>query len=74
MAYCILVPSVVSSWPLVLYDRVPHATQEQHDRSSVCRQQPTSSGTHHRHGSISSAAGSDLRLDASPQTNPSELQ
>jgi hypothetical protein len=78
---CILVLPYVSSWTSILSgftvqhrsylrpdDHVPCAMQEWHGGSSLCGRQPTSSMTHHSTGSISSAVGSALWLDACPHT------
>jgi hypothetical protein len=43
---CIPGPSGFSSRQSVPSDRVPYAVEEGHERSSVCRRRPTSSGSH----------------------------
>jgi hypothetical protein len=58
--------SVETSRPSVLYDSVPYAVQERHGGSSVCGRGPSSSGTHDRLESVSSAVGGALRLCRSP--------
>jgi hypothetical protein len=57
---------LVQSCPCLVPDNsVPYAVQEWHIRSSLHRRWPTSSGTHHCPGSISSAFGDALQLDVS---------
>jgi hypothetical protein len=68
--YWISAASIISSWPSVFYERIPYAVQEWHGGSSFCGRWPTSSGTNHRPGSVSSAVGGALRLDAGPHTSP----
>jgi hypothetical protein len=46
-------------------NHVPCAVQERHGGSTVHRQWPTSAGTHHHPGSISSSVGGTLQLGAS---------
>jgi hypothetical protein len=43
-------------------------------RSTVLRQQPTSAGTHQHSGSVSSAVGGTLQLDACPHIGPPVLR
>jgi hypothetical protein len=43
-------------------------------RANRPRQQPTSSGTHHCPGSVSSAVSEALRVDAGPHNGPPVLQ
>jgi hypothetical protein len=46
---------LIQHWPcLVPNYRVPDALQEWHGGSSLCTRRSTSSGTHHRPGSVSS--------------------
>jgi hypothetical protein len=70
---CIPGPSVVSSLLSVLYDRGLYAVPFLNGGSSVCGRRPTSSGTYHRPGSVSSAVGGALRPDAGPRTGPAML-
>lgn len=59
---------------LVCDNSGPYAMQEQHSRSSLCRQRLTSSKSHHCPGSVSSAHRGALQLDAVPHTASSVLQ
>jgi predicted ATPase with chaperone activity len=65
--------SVASVQPLVPYDSIPYAVPFLHGGSSLCRKQPTSSGTHHCPGSVSLADHGALWLDASPYVTSSVL-
>jgi hypothetical protein len=67
---CIPGTAIISSRPSVRYDRVPYAVRERRDESSVCGRRQTSAGAHHRPGSVSSAVGGVLRLDAHPHIGP----
>jgi hypothetical protein len=65
--------SIISVRPSVLYDCVPYTGPLLHSGSSLCDQQPVSSGTHHHPGSISAAVSGTLQLRACPHTIPSVL-
>jgi hypothetical protein len=54
--------SIISFRLSVLYDCVPYAMPFLHAGSSVCRQWPTSSRTHHCPGSVSSAVHGALQV------------
>jgi hypothetical protein len=66
--------SLFSSWPSVLYDRIPYAMQERHGWSIVLGQQPTFSGTHYCSGFVSTAVGGAILLDAGPPIGPAVLR
>jgi hypothetical protein len=57
------------SWR-VPYDYVRCVVQERHSGSTVLRWRPTSAGTHHRPGSLSSAVRGALQPNAGPHIGP----
>jgi hypothetical protein len=65
--------NIVLAWPPARDYLVPCAAREQHGGPSVFGRRPTSSGTHHRPGSVSSAVSVAQQLDAGHHIGPSVL-